>query len=90
MRHGTKPGTPTVLSMAEEESLVNYLVYKDGRGFPLTRTMVKAFAWAIVKRSGKDQHFHAEYGPGDHWWALQKMPSSSSITSDRFIGALSR
>ena len=72
VRHGTKPGATTVLSMAEEESLANYLVYMAERGFPLTRTMVKAFAWAIAKRAGKSDHFHAEYGPGNHWWALFK------------------
>ena len=44
VRRGTNPGTRTVLSMAEEESLVNYLVYMAERGFPLTRTMMKELA----------------------------------------------
>ena len=35
VRHGTNPATPTVLSMAEEESLVNYLVYMAERCFLL-------------------------------------------------------
>ena len=30
------------------------------RGFPLTRTMVKAFAWAVAKRSGNDKRFNEE------------------------------
>ena len=38
------------------------------RGFPLTRTMVKAFAWTLAKRSGNGDHFNAETGPGKHWW----------------------
>ena len=42
------------------------------RGFPLTKTMVKAFAWAIAKRSGRDGRFHPEFGPGEHWWVLFK------------------
>ena len=39
-----------------------------GCGFPLTRTMVKAFAWALGKRSGNGDHFNAETDPGEHWW----------------------
>ena len=38
------------------------------RGFPLTRTMVKAFAWTMAKRSGNGDRFNAETGPGEHWW----------------------
>ncbi len=45
-----------------------YLVYMARRGFPLTRTMTKAFAWAIAKRSGTADRFYPEYGPGEHWW----------------------
>ena len=68
--HGQKPGPKTVLSSEEEESLTNYLLYMADRGFPLTRTMVKAFAWAIAKRSGKDKRFNHEQGPSEHWWQL--------------------
>ena len=39
-----------------------------GHGFPLTRTMVKTFAWALAKRSGNGDHFNAETDPGEHWW----------------------
>ncbi len=42
------------------------------RGFPLTRTMVKAFAWAIAKRSGNEKRFNVEQGPSEHWWQLFK------------------
>ena len=42
------------------------------RGFPLTRTMVKAFAWAISKRSGTDSRFNQEQGPSERWWQLFK------------------
>ena len=34
--------------------------------------MVKAFAWDIAKRSGRDGCFHPEFGPGEHWWVLFK------------------
>ena len=42
------------------------------RGFPLTRTMVKAFAWSIAKRCGTCDLFNTEYGPGEKWWTLLK------------------
>ena len=61
--HGQKPGPKL-------SSLTNYLLYMADRGFPLTRTMVKAFAWAIAKRSGKDKRFNPEQGPSEHWWQL--------------------
>ena len=41
-------------------------------GFPLTRTMVRAFAWANAKRSNTDSRFNPDFGPGDHWWRLYK------------------
>ena len=75
--HGRRPGVSTVLTPEEETSLASYLIYMAERGFPLTRTMVKAFAWAIAKRSGKEERFNVEYGPGDHWWALFKKRHSS-------------
>ena len=70
--HGKKPGVATVLSPEEESSLTEYLKYMANHGFPLTRTMVKAFAWAIAKRSGSDGRFNPQLGPGDHWWFLYK------------------
>ena len=44
-----------------------YFVHMAEHGFPLTHTMTKAFAWAIAKRSGKDDRFNPETGPGEHW-----------------------
>ena len=67
-QHGVKPGPRTVLTMEEEDSLVLYLVYMSKCGFPLTRTMIKAFAWAISKRSGTSERFHHDIGPCDLWW----------------------
>lgn len=72
VQHGSKPGIGTVLSPEEENSLTEYLLYMAKCGFPLTRTMVKAFAWAIAKRAGKGDRFNADYGPTDHWWQLFK------------------
>ena len=70
--HGSKPGVSTALTSIEEESLVSYLIYMANRGFPLTRTMVKAFAWSIAKRCGTCDRFNTEYGPGEKWWTLFK------------------
>ena len=70
--HGKKPGVSTVLTLQEEDSMAKYLVFMAEHGFPLTKTMVKAFAWAISKRSGRDDRFNLECGPSDHWWQLFK------------------
>ena len=36
--------------------------------YPLTKSMAKAYAWAIVKRTGTTDRFNSEISPGDHWW----------------------
>ena len=38
-------------------------------GYPLIQTMVKAYGWAIAKRSGSGDRFNEEFEPGDKWWA---------------------
>ena len=68
VEHGSKPGRYPVFSAAEENALVVYLLYLADRSFPLTSTMVKAFAWALTKRFGKGNRFNAETCPGEHWW----------------------
>ena len=67
VEHGSRPGPSTVLTKEEEDGLVSYLVYMAQRGFPLTRTLTKAFAWAIAVRSGKADRFGKE-GPSENWW----------------------
>ena len=47
VKHGVKPGPNTVLTLEKGNALVSYLVHMANCGFPLTCTMVKAFAWAI-------------------------------------------
>ena len=42
VQHGTHPGVSTVLTVQEENSLINYLLHMAQCGFPLTRTMVKS------------------------------------------------
>ena len=52
VKHGTKPGPPTALTPEQEDALVSYLFYMVEHGYPL---MVKAYGWAIVKRSGNGE-----------------------------------
>lgn len=68
VEHGSRPGPSTVLTKEEEDGLVSYLAYMAQRGFPLTRTLTKAFAWAIAVRSGTADRFGKE-GPSEHWWS---------------------
>ena len=55
------------LTAEEEAGLESYLLHLAGCGFPVTCTMVKAFAWATAKHSGRNYRFHPEYGPGSRF-----------------------
>ena len=66
--HGSNPGPSTVLTAREEEALASYLLYMAERGFPLTSSMARAFAWAVSLRSGTSDCFNVETVPGKHWW----------------------
>ena len=59
VKHGTKPGPSTILSDEEEHAMESYLFYMADHGYTLTKSMAKAYAWAIAKRLSC---------PGDHWW----------------------
>ena len=88
MEHGTRPGPRTALTKVEEDSLVSYLVYTSHRGFPLTRTMLKAYARAILKQSGSSSKFNPDLGPGDHW--CSNFMSRHSHLSLRKVDSLDR
>ena len=77
-------GWTLFLQLRRKQGWSRYLLHIAGCGFPLTRTMVKAFAWAIAKRSGRSNRFHPEYAPGNHWWSLFKQhhPSLALCKSD--------
>ena len=68
VRHGSRPGPSTALTAEDEDALATYLLYMAERGFPLTSNMAMAFAWAIARRSGTQNRFDSELGPGKHWW----------------------
>lgn len=65
--HGRKPGRCTVFTTEEEEPLRNYLFFMAERGFPLTRRMVMAYEWAVVKNASWQGKFNQDTGPGDRW-----------------------
>ena len=67
-KHPKPPGRQTVLTKEEEEMLVNYIKYMSSHAFPLTIAMIKSFAWAVAKKSGKGNCFNLESGPGKTWW----------------------
>ena len=48
--HGVKPGPTTILSSEDEGALVEYIKFMCSRGFPMTKKICKAYAWAIAKR----------------------------------------
>ena len=68
VKHDTMPGPSTFLTTVDEDALVSYLIYMAESGFPLTHTLTKALAWAISKRSDRQDRFNPETGPGEHWW----------------------
>ena len=57
VRHGAKPGVPTVLTEIEEDSLATYLVHMASCGL------------VHAKRSGTGERFNPDHGPSEHWWS---------------------
>ena len=65
--HQKSIGHPTVLTKEEEKALTSYINFMHARAFPLS-VPLKAFAWRIAKRSGRDALFNLNDGPGATWW----------------------
>ena len=47
--HGTLPGLRRGLDDKEEGALVEYIKHMAKGGFPMTRKIICAYAWAIAK-----------------------------------------
>lgn len=62
-----KMGANTVLKPEDEISLVHYIEYMAQRGFPLSVSQVKGFAWCIAKEHPNERIFR-ESGPSEKWW----------------------
>jgi hypothetical protein len=55
------------LTESVEKVLVNYSLYMSDRGYPLTRSMIRAFTRAIIKKYGRDTKTNMLYGPSYEW-----------------------
>ena len=64
------------LTDEEEQTLKGYNDYMASINHPLSIPAVKAFAWAIAKRSTNPNRFNPETGPGDKWY-IQKFQSKA-------------
>lgn len=62
-----KMGASTYLSAEDETSLCNYIDYMAKRGFPLTISDIKGFAFSIAKERGHADTFEKD-GPSRKWW----------------------
>ncbi|XP_060581287.1 uncharacterized protein LOC132737921 [Ruditapes philippinarum] len=63
----TQMGPDRALTESEEKALVNYSLYMSDRGYPLTRSMIRAFTRAIIKKSGRDTKINMLNGPSHEW-----------------------
>ena len=66
--HGVNPGPASTLTPEEERALMEYVKYSAKRGFPMTKKICKAYAWAVTKKSGRRLSFNEQTGPSDKWW----------------------
>ena len=52
----------------EVQLLVSYCLFMGKMSQPLTTSHIKAFAWAITKKSSRKSIFNETSGPGWKWW----------------------
>ena len=58
----------TELTKDEEKILVGYCMFMAKCSHPLTVTLIKAFACAIVRKSNRPSRFHPTNAPSWKWW----------------------
>ena len=56
------------LTKDEERILIDYCIFITKCSHPLTVPVVKAFPWAIVRKSNRPSRFHATNGLSWKWW----------------------
>ena len=61
-------GRKTELTEDEEKILVDYYMFMAKCSHPVTVTLIKAFAWAIVRKSNQPSRFHPTNGSSWKWW----------------------
>ena len=60
-------GRNSELTHDEEQVLVNYCLFMAKISQPLSVAHIKAFAWAIAKKSSRKSRFNETAGPGWKW-----------------------
>ena len=60
-------GCNTELTPDEEEVLVKYCLFMASSSYPLSVAHIKAFTWAIVKKSSRESRFSSTSGPTWKW-----------------------
>ena len=63
----SKPGPSTVFTQEEEAKIVNWIIYRGERGYPVTKTELLDCVQKYVNHSKKATPFN-ENRPGRHWY----------------------
>ena len=61
-------GRKTKLTEDEEKIFVDYCVFMAKCSHPVTVPVIKAFAWAIVRKRNQPSRFYPTNGPNWKWW----------------------
>ena len=66
---GSRPGPSSILTTAEEEKLVQYVVEMSRIGYGCTKQQVQNMVQAIIEKDGRSNPF-TNNRPGEKWWKL--------------------
>ena len=85
-------GRDTELTADEEEVLVKYCLFMANSSYPLSVAHIKAFAWAIVKKSSRESRFSSTSEPTWKWWRgfRKRHPEVTLSKPDNFDRGRSR
>lgn len=84
----TKPGPPTVLTRAEEETIVEWIVASSKKGFPLRKEDVLYSVEQFLKKAPRPNVF-VDNKPGEGWYKLflKRHPELSPRTAEAVTSA---
>uniref|UniRef100_A0A4W5MFY0 HTH CENPB-type domain-containing protein n=1 Tax=Hucho hucho TaxID=62062 RepID=A0A4W5MFY0_9TELE len=68
-KYAFAPHPNLAITTEEEHSLISYVLWMADHAFPISRTVVKALAVAIIKESGRSTVVNLERGLSDNWWS---------------------
>ena len=84
-------GKKTELSKDEEKILAHYCMLTAKCSHPFAVTEIKAFPWAILRKSNQPSRFHPTNGPSwKWWWSFKRRPELSSQKPDNLNRGRSR